>query len=272
MFDIFAHPKLYFKSFLHRCYHDLACVMSQNKVTDKLTVKMENNAEENITVTDKSEEDIKENVQHSLFIHLKSAKNLPPKKHNGTTDAFVKFSLGQKVVHKTKTILKDTNPVWDDSFLIVVPDLSSNLDIKIYHQNLVKDDLIGTVALELSSLLQNQTQEKELEINSTSCKVLYYDGAVHPPVLIVSLNLVSLPTSECNLQWPVSTQSSILKNLSPSKSNTLLFPPSPNVTRKKKSTCGFSPEGGVLCLAIIEGRNFEEANNNENRQVYLKFW
>ena len=264
MFDIFAHPKLDFKSFVHRCYHDLACVMSQNKVTDKLTAQMENNAEENITVTDKSEEDIKENVQHSLFIHLKSAKNLPPKKLNGTTDAFVKFSLSQKVVHKTKTIPKDTNPVWDDSFLIVVPDLSSNLDIKIYHQNLVKDDLIGTVALELSSLLQNQTQEKELEINSTSCKVLYYDGAAHPPVLLVSLNLVSLPTSV--------PQSSILKNLSPSKSNTLLFPPSPNVTRKKKSTCGFSPEGGVLCLAIIEGRNFEEANNSENRQVYLKFW
>ena len=272
MFDIFAHPKLYFKSFLHRCYHDLACVMSQNKVTDKLTAKMENNAKENITVNDISEEDIKENVQHSLFIHLKSAKNLPPKKHNGTTDAFVKFSLGQKVVHKTKTIPKDTNPAWDDSFQIVLPDLLSNLDIKIYHQNLVKDDLIGTVTLELSSLLQNPTQEKELEINSPSCKVLYYGGAAHPPVLVVSLNLVSLPTSECNLQWPVSTQSSILKNLSPSKSNTLLFPPSPNVTRKKKSTCGFSPVGGVLSLAIIEGRNFEEDNNSANRQVYLKFW
>ena len=272
MFKIFAHPKLYFKSFKHRCYHVCACVMSQNKVRDNLTAEMENNAEDYITVTDISEEDIKEDVQHNLFIHLKSAKNLPPKKNNGTTDAFVKFSLGQKVVHKTKTIPKDLNPAWDDSFLIVVPDLSSNLDIKIYHQNLVKDDLIGTVTLELSSLLQNQTQEKELEINSTSSKVLYYDGASHPPVLVVSINLVSLPTPDFNPQQrPVSASSNILKNLSPSKSNTLLFPPSPNLARKKKSICGFSPEGGVLSVAIIEGRNFEEAIS-DNRQVYLKFW
>ena len=272
MFKIFAHPKLYFKSFEHRCYHDLACVMSQNKVTDILTADMDNIAEDCISVTDVSEGDVKEDVQHNLFIHLKSAKNLPPKKHNGTTDAFVKFSLGQKVVHKTKTIPKDLNPVWDDSFLIVVPDLSSNLDIKIYHQNLVKDDLIGTVTLELSSLQQNQTQEKELDINSTSSKVLHCDGA--PPVLVVSINMVSLPTTDyqpTSLR-PASSSSNILKNLAPSKSNTLLFPPSsPNLTRKKKSTCGFSPEGGVLSVAIIEGKHFEEAIG-ENRQVYLKFW
>lgn len=272
MFNIFTHPELNFKSLEHRCYHDLACVMSQNKVTDNLTADMDNIPEDRISVTDItiSEDDVKEDVQHNLFIHLKSAKNLPPKKHNGTTDAFVKFSLGQKVVHKTKTIPKDLNPVWDDSFLIVVPDLSSNLDIKIYHQNLVKDDLIGTVTLELSSLQQNQTQEKELEINSTSSKVLHYDGA--PPVLVVSINMVSLPTSDYCLQRPASASSNILKTLAPSKSNTLLFPPSsPNLTRKKKSTCGFSPEGGVLSVAIIEGRHFEEAIG-ENRQVYLKFW
>ena len=104
MFNIFAHPELYFKSFEHRCYHDLACVMSQNKVTDNQTADMDNITEDCISVTDVSEGDVKEDVQHNLFIHLKSAKNLPPKKHNGTTDAYVKFSLGQKVVHKTKTI------------------------------------------------------------------------------------------------------------------------------------------------------------------------
>ena len=255
----------------------MACVMSQNKVTVNLAATMETNTDENIIVTDISKqekEDMKEDLQHNLFIHLKSAKNLPPKKHNGTTDSFVKFSLSQKVVHKTKTIQKDLNPVWDDSFLIVVPDLSTNLDIKIYHQNIVKDELIGTVTLELSSMLQNQTQEKELDINIISSKVC--DGEVEPPVLAVSLNMVSLPTSDYMIQRPVSTSSNILKNLTPSKSNTPIvfpmFPPSsPNLTRKKKATCGFSPQGGVLSLAIIEGRNFEEAKS-DNRQMYLKFW
>ena len=41
--------------------------------------------------------------------------------------------------------------------------------IKVFHQNLVKDDLIGSVSLELSSLPHNQTQAVIITIFSEKC-------------------------------------------------------------------------------------------------------
>ena len=77
-----------------------------------------------------------EDFKYILFVHLKYAKNLPMRtnkitKTNESIDSFVKFVVGQKVVHKTKTVVKDSNPTWDESFMIVVPDLSTNLEIKV---------------------------------------------------------------------------------------------------------------------------------------------
>ena len=72
-----------------------------------------------------------EDVQYNLFVNIKSAKNLPAKKQNGFSDSFVKCVLGQKVVYKTKTVVKDLNPIWDESFMTLVNDLSSNLEFKV---------------------------------------------------------------------------------------------------------------------------------------------
>ena len=85
--------------------------------------------------------DCNEDVKYNLFVHLKCAKNLPLRTNKITkitqttqkepVDSFVKFALGQKIVHKTKIIVKNSNPTWDESFMIVVPDLCSNLEIKV---------------------------------------------------------------------------------------------------------------------------------------------
>ena len=48
----------------------------------------------------------KDDIEYRLFIHLKCAKNLSVRKQNGSVNAFVKFLLGSKVVHKIKVINK----------------------------------------------------------------------------------------------------------------------------------------------------------------------
>ena len=98
-----------------------------------------------------------EALEFRLFIHLKSGKNLSLKKP-GSINAFVKFLLGQKVVHKSK-IAKDFNPTWDESFMLVLPDLTQNLDIKVYNHSIMKDELLGFHQLDLASLEQT-TAEK----------------------------------------------------------------------------------------------------------------
>ena len=143
---------------------------------------------------------LSEEVKFNLFVHLKCAKNLPVKKQNGSTDAFVKFVLGQKVVHKTKTITKDSNPAWDECFLVVVPDLSCKLEIKVYNHQpgiLVKDDLIGSHLLELSSLEQNNSLERDLAILAPATLGPAPDTAAAAAHLVVSLNLVALAASDC---------------------------------------------------------------------------
>ena len=190
---------------------------SEEEETENLLENLVDNEEEDITINaaapsvlnPETEENINvcvptptlsEEVKFNLFVHLKCAKNLPVKKQNGSTDAFVKFVLGQKVVHKTKTITKDSNPAWDECFLVVVPDLSSKLEIKVYNHQpgiLVKDDLIGSHLLELSSLEQNNSLERDLSILAPATLGLGPDPAAAAAHLVVSLNLVALAASDC---------------------------------------------------------------------------
>ena len=84
------------------------------------------------TPSDDAEVDnVFEDVQYNLFVNIKSAKNLPGRKQNGFSDSFVKCVLGQKAVYKTKTVVKDLNPIWDESFMTVMKDLTSNLYLQV---------------------------------------------------------------------------------------------------------------------------------------------
>ena len=49
----------------------------------------------------------------------------------GTSDPYVKFSLGKKVVYKSRTILKNLNPKWDEQLSIPVEELSRPVGVKV---------------------------------------------------------------------------------------------------------------------------------------------
>ena len=123
-----------------------------------------------------------DSLNYNLFVSLQSCQNLPARKQHGISDPFVKFVVGSKLVHRTKTMKGELNPMWDDIFVVVLSELTSSLEVKVYSQNLVKDDLLG---LDLTFLDQNMTLENSLPL--------------HPlpdSHLLLSLNLVCLPASE----------------------------------------------------------------------------
>lgn len=89
---------------------------------------------DNELITDISPSEIPEvslQFQYHLFVHLKAGHDLPAKKQNGSSDPYVKFLMNGKTVHRSKTIHKDLNPNWDESFMASVPDLSRDMEIRV---------------------------------------------------------------------------------------------------------------------------------------------
>lgn len=49
----------------------------------------------------------------------------------GTSDPYVKFKAGSRLLYKSKTIYRDLNPVWDESFVLPVEDPFTPINIKV---------------------------------------------------------------------------------------------------------------------------------------------
>lgn len=49
----------------------------------------------------------------------------------GTSDPYVKFKVGGKLVHKSKTVYKDLNPTWDETFTLGIEDPFEPVVVKV---------------------------------------------------------------------------------------------------------------------------------------------
>ena len=74
----------------------------------------------------------------------------------GTSDPYIKFKCGNKVLHKSKTILKCLDPVWDEHFVLAVDDIFTPLTLKVYdHDFGFQDDYLGMAIIQLTQLQFN---------------------------------------------------------------------------------------------------------------------
>ncbi|XKL59873.1 hypothetical protein PGB90_000889 [Kerria lacca] len=94
--------------------------------------------------------------QYSFFqlrIHLKCGRNLVAKDKNGTSDPYVKFKINGKLVYKSKTIYRDLNPLWDESFTLPIEDPFVPVHIKVFDYDWgLQDDFIGSANLNVTQL------------------------------------------------------------------------------------------------------------------------
>ena len=49
----------------------------------------------------------------------------------GTSDPYVKFKLGSKVIYRSKTVYRDLNPIWEEDFDVHLDDLNTPLHIRV---------------------------------------------------------------------------------------------------------------------------------------------
>lgn len=72
--------------------------------------------------------------QHSFFqlkVHLVSGRNLIAMDKSGTSDPYVKFKLGSRLLYKSKTVHKDLNPTFDEVFTVPIEDPFQPINIKV---------------------------------------------------------------------------------------------------------------------------------------------
>lgn len=74
----------------------------------------------------------------------------------GTSDPYVKFKIGNRQYYKSRTVLKNLNPKWDERFTIPIDDLSKVIQVKVldYDRGL-NDDPMGCAVIDPSQLEAN---------------------------------------------------------------------------------------------------------------------
>ena len=76
---------------------------------------------------------------HSLYhlhVVLRNGRGLSAKDSSGTSDPYCKFYWRNKQVYKSKTIDKDLNPVWDESFILAIDDPFVPMKIQVRQMKL----------------------------------------------------------------------------------------------------------------------------------------
>lgn len=75
--------------------------------------------------------DLKGHSLYHLHVCLRNGRELVARDSGGTSDPYVKFYWRGKQVYKSKTIDKDLNPVWDESFILAIDDPFVPLELKV---------------------------------------------------------------------------------------------------------------------------------------------
>ncbi|XP_044740729.1 multiple C2 and transmembrane domain-containing protein isoform X2 [Chrysoperla carnea] len=110
--------------------------------------------------------------QHSFFqlrVHLRRGNNLAAMDKNGTSDPYVKFKLGGRLVYKSRTVYRELNPLWDESFTIPIEDPFIPLQIKVFDYDWgLQDDFMGATLLDLTTLDLGRLSELVLDLHDPS--------------------------------------------------------------------------------------------------------
>lgn len=140
---------------------------------------------------------LRQHVFFQLRIHLLSGHNLLAMDKNGlcepmhqeeprsfllfsvagTSDPYVKFKLNGRLLHKSKTVHRDLNPVWDETFVVPIEDPFQSIQIKVFDYDWgLQDDFMGSAQLHLTSLELSRTHELTVKLEDPSRPVRTHLG------------------------------------------------------------------------------------------------
>ncbi|XP_035824948.1 multiple C2 and transmembrane domain-containing protein 1 isoform X2 [Aplysia californica] len=183
--------------------------------------------------------------QHSFFmlnIHLREGRDLVIRDSCGTSDPYVKFKVGNKLAYKSRTILKNLNPRWDEQFTIPVEDITKPVTVKVYdYDRAWNDDPMGGADIDVASLDVNKETELKLLLSERGKEE--YMGYV-----LLSCTLVPKTDEEKDQLFRRSMRSS-------------------ESARKMK----LQPWTGMVNIVLVEGNGLVPMDDNGLSDPYVKF-
>ncbi|XP_072389196.1 multiple C2 and transmembrane domain-containing protein isoform X2 [Diabrotica undecimpunctata] len=168
--------------------------------------------------------------QHSFFqlrIHLRRGQGLAAMDKNGLSDPYVKFKSGGRLVYKSRTVYRDLNPIWDESFTVPIEDPFVPIGIKVFDYDWgLQDDFMGSATLDLTTLELAKTAELSLSLQDPSRP----DASLGEIILAVTLHPKTQEDKEQYFQKTSRTQ---------------------DVNKRLKSQIWSS----VVTIVLVEGKN-----------------
>ncbi|XP_059155451.1 multiple C2 and transmembrane domain-containing protein 1-like isoform X2 [Physella acuta] len=186
--------------------------------------------------------------QHSFFVlhvHLKEGKDLVIRDSCGTSDPYVKFKIGGKLLYKSRTIYKNLNPKWDEQFSIHIEDITKPINIKVFdYDRAWNDDPMGGVDIDVTTLEVNKATELKLLLTERG-------NTEYMGYLILNCTLSPKTNEDKEQLFRRSTRST----------------ESATASKKLKMQLW----NGVVNIILVEGSNLVSMDDNGLSDPYVKF-
>ncbi|CAG8489756.1 8039_t:CDS:10 [Acaulospora morrowiae] len=104
----------------------------------------------------------------TLNVKVKNAENLPAVDRGGTSDPYIQFLLNDEKIHRTKTVKKDLNPVFDEDFTVIVHSrIGDKFVLEVYDWNQVgSSKKLAHGRLDLSELKSFEAVERKVPLTN----------------------------------------------------------------------------------------------------------
>ncbi|XP_033223349.1 multiple C2 and transmembrane domain-containing protein isoform X2 [Belonocnema kinseyi] len=106
--------------------------------------------------------------QHAFFqlrLHIRRGTNLVAMDRCGASDPYVKIKSAGRLLHKSRTVHRELNPVWDESVTLPIEDPFQPLTVKVFDYDWgLQDDFMGAALLDLTLLDLGHPQDITLEL------------------------------------------------------------------------------------------------------------
>ncbi|XP_071503823.1 multiple C2 and transmembrane domain-containing protein 1-like [Diadema antillarum] len=183
---------------------------------------------------------------YRLEVHLKEGRELAVRDWSGSSDPYVRFKINGKQVYKSKTIVHNLNPRWNEFFSVAIEDVTKPLQICVFDYDIgTSDDPMGNAKFDLMQLRTNEPLEAKLDLaDDTTDEYLGY--------VIIVFTLIPVNEGE------FAAFSLRLRRDSEMRSAT---------QRKGKSQTWV----GVVTITLLEGRNMIPMDDNGFSDPYVKF-